>query len=72
MKKPLSKVEKICCTGKGFLIGSVAGIAYFINGLVQQGKHLYYHVENKPHKKIERGEWDSDAFFDHFPMYVTD
>ena len=71
-KKTLSKVEKICYTGKGFLICSVAGIAYVINGIVQQGKHLCYHLKDAPHKKIERGDWDSDAFFDSFPMYITD
>jgi hypothetical protein len=48
----------------------ITGITYIINETIQQPKHLYYHLTKKEHKLVERGDLDSDCFFDFLKKYI--
>lgn len=45
-------------------------VTYPINEFIQQMKHAYYHLKDIEHRKIERGEFDSEAFFNSYKMYL--
>ncbi|USN45238.1 MAG: hypothetical protein H6502_04240 [Candidatus Woesearchaeota archaeon] len=53
-----------------FSLSYVAAVVF--NEIGQQAKHAYYHLSGTPHKRVERGEVDPDAFFDMLKMYVQE
>ena len=65
-----SKLSKTLKNIPGNILIGISGAGYVVNEAIQQIKHGYFHLTKENHDRMERGDWDSDAFFDNYSIYV--